>query len=205
MSPIVRIAVIAFAVLAGAATAWFSTRPDAPPALAQATLFGQPRPLPQFKLVDQKGRPFGRERLRGRWNFLFFGFTNCPDVCPTTLATLASVRKQLRDLPASERPGAVLVSVDPIRDTPEALARYVPYFDPEFIGVTGEPAAIEALTRELGVAVMMGAPAADGGYTVDHTAALFLVNPDGAWVAVFGTPHDAGTIERDFRAIAAAR
>jgi protein SCO1/2 len=205
MSRIVRIAVIAFAVLAGAVTAWFTTRGDEPAALAQATLFDAPRPLPDFRLVDHAGRPFDRERLRGRWHFLFFGFTHCPDVCPTTLATLAAVRSRLRDLPQSEQPRAVLVSVDPERDTAEALAQYVPHFDPEFVGVTGDPAAIAALAQELGVAIMIGAPAADGGYTVDHTAALFLVDPDGAWTAVFGTPHAADTIASDFRAIAAAR
>ncbi len=205
MSRIVRIAVIAFAVLVGAATAWFTTRGDERPALAQATLFDAPRRLPEFQLVDHEGRPFDRERLRGRWNFLFFGFTHCPDVCPTTLATLAAVRGGLHDLPASDRPGVVLVSVDPARDTPEALARYVLHFDPEFDGVTGEAAAIAALTRELGVAVVVGAPGADGEYTVDHTAALFLIDPDGAWTAVFGTPHATDTIARDFRSIAAAR
>jgi len=200
-----RIAVIAFAVLAGAVTAWLTLRSDAPLALAQATRFDAPRPLPAFRLVDHAGRPFDRERLRGRWHFLFFGFTHCPDVCPTTLATLAAVRTRLRDLPAAERPGAVFVSVDPARDTPEALARYVPHFDPEFVGVTGEPAAIAALTRELGIAVVIGEPDSDGAYTVDHTAALLLVDPDAAWAAVFGTPHAADTIARDFRAIAAAR
>jgi protein SCO1 len=205
MNRIVRIAVIAFALLAGAATAWLTTRVSERPALAQATLFEVPRPLPEFALVDHAGRSFDRERLRGGWHFLFFGFTHCPDVCPTTLATLAAVRARLRDLPAAERPGAVLISVDPERDTPEALARYVPHFDPEFIGVTGAPEAIAALTRKLGVAVVAGPPAADGSYTVDHTAALFLIDPDGAWTAVFGTPHGADTIARDFRAIAARR
>ena len=204
MNRAIRIAIIVFAMLAGATTAWFAVRREESPPLAQATLLDRPRPLPEFHLIDHEGRPFDRERLRGRWHFLFFGFTHCPDVCPTTLATLASVRSRLRDLPAAEQPGAVLVSVDPGRDTPGVLARYVPHFDPAFVGVTGEPEAIAALTRELGVAVVIGAPAADGGYTVDHTAALFLIDPDGAWAAVFGTPHVADTIAGDFRAIAAA-
>jgi len=205
MNRIGRIAVIGFALLAGVATAWYTMRSEAPPVLAHATLFNAPRPLPEFELVDHAGRRFDRERLQGRWHFLFFGFTHCPDVCPTTLATLAGVRAVLRDLPASARPGVVLVSVDPARDTPEALARYVPHFDPEFVGVTGAAAAIAALTKEIGVAVVMGEPGDDGEYTVDHTAALFLVDPDGAWTAVFGTPHSVDTIARDYRAIVAAR
>ena len=75
----------------------------------------------------------------------------------------------------------VLVSVDPGRDTPAVLARYVAHFDPSFTGVTGDAAAIDALTRQLGVAVMIGTPAADGSYTVDHSAAIFLIDPDAAW------------------------
>lgn len=199
------VAIVAISVLAGAISAYLFTRNPAPPVLAQATLLDAPRALPAMNLLDQAGRPFGVDRLRGRWTLLFFGFTNCPDVCPTTLATLAAVRATLADLPPAQRPEVVLLSVDPARDTPAALGRYVTHFDPSFTGVTGEAAAIEALTRTLGVAVMIGAPAPDGSYTVDHTAAIFLLDPDAAWVAVFGTPHSAPTIAGDYRRIVGSR
>jgi protein SCO1/2 len=97
-----------------------------------------------------------------------------------------------------------MVSVDPLRDTPAQLAGYVPYFDPEFLGVTGAEEALRPLTSSLGVAYSY-TPGGDGkGYTVDHTAALFLVDPAGRLAAVFGTPHVADRIASDYRAILAA-
>ncbi|MCI0436838.1 MAG: SCO family protein, partial [Gemmatimonadetes bacterium] len=176
-----------------------------PPVLEQATLLSAARPLPSLTLTDHAGRDFGRDRLLGHWTLMFFGFTHCPDVCPTTLATLAQARKLLADLPLSDRPAIVLVSVDPARDTPDALAQYVGHFDAEFVGVTGRPAAIEVLTRELGVAVLAGVPADDGSYTVDHTAAIFLIDASASFAAVFGGSHAADLIARDYRRIVAFR
>ena len=204
-----KFALVATIVIAGilagvAAARYFVREPDALPPLERATLFQEPRPLPELKLIDQAGRAYGRERLRGHWNFLFFGFVNCPDICPTTLATLAAVRKELADLPAGELPGVTLVSVDPGRDSPAALARYVAHFDPSFTGVTGSADAISSLTESLGVAVIIGPEAADGNYAVDHTAAIFLVDPEARVAALFGTPHQARTIANDYRRIVAA-
>jgi protein SCO1/2 len=177
---------------------------SAAPALERAVWFEAARPLPELALLDQTGRPFDAERLRGHWTFLFFGFVNCPDICPTTLATLAAVRRTLADLPAGERPGVALVSVDPARDSPSVLARYVAHFDPAFTGVTGAPDRLEALARDLGVAVFVSAADADGDYAVDHSAAIFLVDPRARVVALFNTPHDAATIARDYRRIVSA-
>ena len=202
----IALTVVLVAVLAGATTAWITIgRPDTPPALEQATMLDVARPLPQFELVDQAGRAFQRDNLRGQWTLMFFGFTNCPDVCPTTLAALAEVRRKLKDLPAGDLPAVVFVSVDPARDTTEALGRYVAHFDPQFMGVTGLPVAIEALTHDLGVAVSMGPVSQDGNYTVDHTAAIFLIDPSAAFAAVFGSPHVADVIARDYRSIVAAK
>ncbi len=111
------------------------------------------------------------------------------------------MRRKLADLPSGERPEVVLVSVDPARDTPDMLARYVAHFDPSFTGVTGEPDAIDALTRELGVAVVIGPAGPDGSYSVDHTAAIFLVDPGARLAALFGSSHDPAVIARDFRRI----
>jgi protein SCO1 len=198
--------VVLASVVAGILVAHFVRyRESPPPQPEHATLFAEPRALPAFDLIDQAGAPFGVERLRGQWTFLFFGFVNCPDVCPTTLAVLAQVRKALADLPERDQPGVVLVSVDPGRDTPPVLARYVAHFDPSFTGVTGSPGAIESLTQALGVAVVVGPPAADGNYAIDHTAAIFLVDPEGRFAALFNTPHEAEAITRDYRRIVAAR
>jgi protein SCO1/2 len=200
------IAAVLAGIVAGIVSAALVRRAGTGPhEFERAVLYPEPRPLPGFELVDQSGRPFDAGRLRGRWTFLFFGFANCPDICPTTLATLAVARRSLADLPAPEIPGVALVSVDPGRDTPELLARYVAHFDPSFSAVTGAPGAIDELTRALGVAVMLGPAAPDGSYSVDHTAAIFLVDPEARIAALFGTPHEAAAIARDYRRILAAQ
>lgn len=197
--------VVLLAVLAGATAAWIARwRTDAQPMLEVATLFDAGRPLAAFELTDQNGRKFIRESLRGQWTMMFFGFTHCPDVCPTTLATLSELHRMLSDLPLEDQPVVVLVSVDPVRDTPAVLARYVAHFDPQFLGVTGPPEAIEILTRDLGVAVSIGPASEDGNYTVDHTAAIFLIDPSAEYSAVFSGPHAADVIARDYRSIVAA-
>lgn len=201
----VAIVVLAGA-LAGALVAHLlRNRAAAPPSLERATLYAERRALPAFELIDQARAPFGPARMRGRWTFLFFGFVNCPDVCPTTLAMLADVRARIATASAGDVPQVVLVSVDPGRDTPPVLAQYVAHFDPSFTGVTGGPAAIETLTRALGVAVAVGAPADDGSYAVDHTAAIFLVDPAGRVAALFNTPHEARAIVRDYLKIVGTR
>ena len=136
---------------------------------------------------------------------MFFGFTNCPDVCPTTLATLAEVRRQRsRTCRRPTAPAVVLVSVDPGRDTPEVLGRYVAHFDPQFVGVTGPPASLDVLARDLGVALIIGPPSADGSYSVDHTAAIFLIDPRSVDSRGLRRPHEAGVIARDYRSIVVA-
>lgn len=198
------VAAVAAAALAGALVAHFIARAPTRPVLERATLFASARPVPEIRLVDHLGRDFGRERLRGRWTLMFFGFTNCPDVCPLTLASLAEARRLLADLPRDQQPAVDFVTVDPRRDTAAVLSRYVGHFDPEFIGVTGGTEDIESFTRALGVAVIAGAPGEDGSYTVDHTASVFLVSPQAELVAVFGAPHEAAVIAEDYRRIVAA-
>jgi protein SCO1/2 len=206
MSRALIVGIILAGILAGVVAAHFVRRSgDGVLPLERAVLFQEPRPLPEAALTRAGGARFGTASLAGHWTFLFFGFVNCPDICPTTLATLATVEKSLADLPPAERPAVAFVSVDPARDTPEILARYVAHFDPAFEGVTGSAAAIETWARSLGVAVVIGPPAADGSYSVDHSAAIFLVDPESRVAALFGTPHEAGAIARDFRRILAAR
>lgn len=173
------------------------------PTLAKATLLDPARPLPPMTFIDQQRQPFGPEQLRGHWSILFFGFTSCPDVCPTTLAILAQVEKQLTDLPTEQRPHVVLVSVDPQRDTPEQLAKYVKSFSPTFTGITGEQQAVHEFALKLGVPVAIS-PLPGGSYTVDHSGAIFIVNPNGALRALSSTPHNAPIIAADYRSIVAA-
>lgn len=174
----------------------------ATPAVATATLFSPPRPLPTLELLDHDNRLFGAERLRGRWSFMFFGFTSCPDICPVTMSALAQTQKLLADLPETLRPQVVLVSVDPQRDTPERLAAYVKSYDPSFIGATAAQSVVDGLARQMGVLVAMRT-LEGANYAVDHSAAVFLIDPNGATRALFSPPHAPQAIAEDYRRIAA--
>ncbi len=174
------------------------------PRTEAATVLAAPRPLPPFELVRADGRPFDRNALLGRYTFVFFGYVNCPDLCPATLTELALARRSLADLPAARRPAVVMVGVDPRRDTPPSLARYVARFDPGFTAVGGDEAAVRRLAAALG-AVVDRPPVADGGYRLEHTAALFLVDPEAALAARFPSPHAARTLAEDYRSIIAGR
>jgi len=166
----------------------------------EATRFPVARQLAPFTLVDHNNEVFNETTLRQRWSFLFFGYTHCPDVCPTTLSVLNSVAQQLQDVDADVR--FVFISVDPERDTPEKLARFVSYFNKNFIGVTGSEEQIEQFTRELGIMHMRVAAEENAtGYLVDHTASVLLIDPDGRYHAVFSPPLSAGKISDDFRKI----
>jgi protein SCO1/2 len=135
---------------------------------------------------------------------MFFGYTNCPDFCPTTLTTLAAVENRLRaaQLPT---PQVIFVSVDAKRDTPAQLAKYVPYFDPGFVGLTAtDQPAIEALARKWGVAVLIR-PATDGNYTVDHSGAIFVIDPAGNLAAVLTGPFTVEALQSDIQRLVAGR
>ena len=172
----------------------------APPETERATVLPEPRSLPPLELVDQDGRALPAGFFASHWTLVFFGFTQCPDICPTTLATLAQVRAQLADLPEVARPRVLLVSVDPERDPPERLAAYVRFFDPSFLGATGSAEATAAAASAFGVPYAR-VPLPEGGYTMDHGSGLFLVGPGGGLVAYLSAPHEAAIIARDFRRI----
>lgn len=171
--------------------------------VTSATVLAPPRPLPPMALIDQDNRPFDTNRLRGGWSLVFFGFTSCPDACPTTMTALAATTRLLADLPADERPQVVLISVDPERDTPQRLGSYVKAFDPTFIGATGTKAAIDELAQRMGVLAAVR-PLESDNYTVDHTTSVFLIDPDGALRALFSAPLTPKLIAEDFRRIAGA-
>jgi protein SCO1/2 len=170
------------------------------PQLVKGTLIDPPRRLPDVPLVDDSARPGAIGRLAGSWHLVFFGVTNCPDVCPNTLTVLAAVDRNLADLPAAQRPGVVLVTVDPQRDDPARLGAYVRFFDERFTGITGEPEDIAALTQSLGVPVSK-VPLDRDTYTIDHGAGIFVIDPELRVRAYFSTPHDADVIAGDYRRI----
>ncbi len=164
-----------------------------------------PRELDLVGLVDQRGEPFNEQRLEGRWTFLFFGFTSCPDICPIAMSALSQVERQLEadgDTELYNEFAGVLVTVDPDRDDPETLARYVESFSPRFTGVRGEPAALAEFARQLNAAFMK-VPDGDG-YTMDHTGNIVVINPKGHYHAFIKTPHDRGKVLIAYKSIVSA-
>lgn len=203
-SKVLACVIIAVAVAGGAAAAlrWSSR---SPPVLTGGTLLAPARALADFSLTDNRGRSFGPADLRGHWSLLFFGYTNCPDFCPTTLTTLAVLEKRLRAAGATIVPQVVFVSLDAARDTPAQLNKYVPSFDPDFTGLTAASQAdIEALAKRWGIAVSVQR-AANGNYAIDHSEAIFVVDPDGKLRAVLTGPFSVDVLQGDFERIVGAR
>ncbi|MDH3769305.1 MAG: SCO family protein, partial [Gammaproteobacteria bacterium] len=144
--------------------------------------------LPEFQLLDHDGETFSRDQLRGQWTLMFFGYTSCPDICPTTMLTLSRVKFEMEES-GVDSPHVVLVTVDPNRDDPETLARYVSHFDEAFVGVRGEDDELRTLSLQIGAMYERDAPDEDGNYDVAHSASLFLVDPQVRMHAVFSPPH----------------
>jgi protein SCO1/2 len=197
---LVAIIVAALAMAAGIWAARAVLEHKSVPDELAATRFPAAREIASFSLVDHNNAVFDNSVLKQRWSFIFFGYTHCPDVCPATLSVLNSVAHKLGDLDEDIR--FVFLSVDPARDTPEQLAQFVSYFNDDFIGVTGTPAAIEQITRQLGVLnIRAEIDETASSYLVDHTASVFLFDPDGRYHAVFSPPLSADAIAGDFRKI----
>jgi protein SCO1 len=194
------VAALVLAVSAAAAGAWFAARLATPEPPEHARVLNTPRPLPAVPGLDHTGSAFDRADFEGRWTIVFFGFTYCPDICPTTLHVLAGARRLLDDLAEQDRPAIVMISVDPGRDSPERLAEYVPFFHPEFRGIQVEAQHLPELTRSFGAAYAY-MPLGEDAYTVDHTASLFVVDRQAHVSAVFPTPHSAEGIAADMRRI----
>ena len=151
-------------------------------------LFDTPRDPGAFLLTDHHGMPFTRNALTNRWTLIFFGFTHCPDICPTALAELAELKAQLVDTEANDLQ-VVMLTVDPARDTPARLADYVPYFHPDFLGVTGEFADILSVAQRLN-APFRKVSDPTGGYQMEHSANVMLMNPRGDYHGFFRAPLD---------------
>lgn len=204
-------------LLAGAAVAalflllgayWMAQQSKRAPVLSASVQFmADGNPLPAFKLESTVG-VLTNDRLRGHWTFLLFGYTHCPDVCPTSLALLAAVTDRLQGhMP--EPPRVIFISVDAPRDTLAVLGQYVPAFHRGFIGATGSDEALKPFSKDLGLYfvrnVEEGGGKGAGGYSVDHTSSIFLLDPDTRPQAVFRVPMEAGQMAADALAVMAAR
>jgi protein SCO1/2 len=150
-----------------------------------------------FALVDHNGTPRTLADFRGKAVVLFFGYTQCPDVCPTTLAELAEAMKRLGA--DASRVQVLFVSVDPERDTPELLRQYVPAFDASFLGLTGDAAAIERTAKEFKILYRKQPGAAPGSYTMDHSAGTFIYDPQGRLRVYVGYGQGPDVFAHDIR------
>ena len=200
------------ALVAGGLGLWASQRMHGPvaPAVAPApatkvvTVLPNARTLPAFELQQSDGTPLTADELKGHWTLVFLGFTHCPDVCPTTLAELAGAQKQWAALPAATRPRVLFVSADPERDTPQLVAQYAHAFHPDTLAATAPVPQLERFARSLSL-VFMKVPGASGeanDYSIDHSAALVLLDPQGKLGGVIQPPFDIKAVAADLALLA---
>lgn len=162
-------------------------------------LFDTPREILPFALQNHLGETLTNEDLLGKWTMVFPGFTHCPDICPTTMATLSKMWNYLDEKPRQNLQ-VMMLTVDPHRDTPEKLAQYVPYFNTEFIGITGDLGTTANLAAQLNIAFTIIDPAtAPESYNVDHSGNIILISPQGHYQGFFKPPFDPALLKLTFQ------
>ena len=172
------------------------------PQLAAGTYLSARKALQPFKLVTDNGKVFSKKNLSGRWTLLFFGFTRCPNICPMTLTKINQAYQLLEQQDNEILPQVVFVSVDPARDSAETIKRYVQSFNTAFIGATGSEAELHKLTKQVGVAYMKAIKSGEeGNYQIEHTGAIFVVDPSSSVAAILSAPFTAHTIAADVQRI----
>jgi protein SCO1 len=196
---------VLLAALAAGAGLWLGSRrfgaPQLPP-LENAVLYPQPRPVPDFHLLQANGKPLTPADWQGRWNVVYFGYTSCPDVCPTTLATFKATWKILGERGLQNNVRFDFISVDPERDTPQRLTQYVGFFSPDFVAATGSDEQLTTLTRSLGL-IYSRTTTPDGAVEVDHSGSAVIVDPQARVVGIFRPPFAAPALAKDLAALAA--
>jgi protein SCO1/2 len=149
-----------------------------------------------FQLTDQAGQAVTEKSLKGKPTLIFFGFTHCPDVCPTALFEVSEIMRALG--PDADRVRALFVTVDPERDTPATLKDYLSSFDPHLSALTGDPEAVAAMAKAYRV-YYKKVPLSEGGYTMDHTAIVYLMNKEGKFVSPFNIKRPPDVAAADLR------
>ncbi len=171
--------------------------------LQLATKLGDGRPLLPFQLATLEDDSFDMDDLRGKWSFLYFGYTYCPDICPESLTKMVLMQNRLVAYPElNEQVQFVMISVDPARDTLEHLHRYVTHFHPDFIGATGSAEALAEMAADIGIFYKIHEPDANGNYPVDHGSSMIVIDPRGHIIALYPAIHDPKIAVEDFLQIA---
>lgn len=200
--PYVLLAVVAS--IAGGFLSLSNQQPAKPPVLENATLLIPAKIIKPKGLIDHNGQTFGLEQFQGFYTFVFFGYTNCPDICPATMYQFKAMAKTLKTQQPEiyARTRFMLVSIDPERDTAQHLKEYVQYYHPKFIGITGALSDIKTFSRQMGVIFGRREDEKNSkDYLVDHSSAILMTDPDGHLKAVFSAPHDADKILKDYQLI----
>ena len=170
------------------------------PVVKTATIFDRPRIISAFRMIDDQDKPFTLDNFKGHYSLVFFGFTHCPYLCPTTLAMLNQSYKMMQREKLNSMPRIIFISVDPEQDTPAVIKTYLSSFNSAFLGATGSKADLDKLTEEMSVLyTKVMQPGDNQHYTIDHSGAIILVNPQGQFQGVFTTPHDAKKIADDMK------
>lgn len=196
------IAAVAAAIGLWAGSRWLSAGTS--PQTSTAVMYPARVVIPDFQLQRANGQPFSANDLRGRWTIAFFGFTHCPDVCPTTLAAFKSVWAKLAGAGKTSQVQFAFVSIDPERDTPDQLSRYVAFFSKDFIGATGTDEQLTRLTRALGL-VYARVDDDRGGYTMDHSASAVIIDPQGRRAGLFRPPFVVDPIVADIMTLVGSK
>ena len=169
------------------------------PTLATGKILARPMEIDQFELIDQNNAAFNNKSLEGGWTVVFFGYTNCPDVCPTTIYKLAEIKNVIKEQLPSTDFNTVLVTLDPDRDTAKRLDEYIGYFDESMLGVTGTYENIQSFTSSL--SVFYQRINKEEGYDFNHTASIFIFDKNGLLFATMSPANTIGELTEDFYTI----
>lgn len=198
-----KITIIIMAAAALAAGFWFANQQQSP-INSQISGFAYPAPaaLEGIQLVDHNNKPFDESFFKGKWTFVYVGYTFCPDACPMTLTILDQLRNLLQENgDLQDNISMMLVSVDPARDTPERLNSYINHFNDRFVAATGDPEHIKAFTRQVSAIYVVPENPEDPNYLVDHSSTVILIDPNAAVHALFTPPQQAENLAKDFKVI----
>jgi len=198
--------VLALAVIAALAFGYMSGKPATPPQLQWTFLMPDPEAVTaEFALTDHDHHPFTNASLKGKWSFLFWGYTRCPDVCPTTLSFFGQLIQAMEEQGMNmDQVQFRYISVDPERDTLEKLKLYTTYFNPRIVGVTGDAGVIERMTRPIGVFYRRTAnpfSSNQDDYLIDHSTSIILAAPNGQMYAALPAPHAVDWVLSEFQAV----
>jgi protein SCO1 len=201
MKPAYLVGIVIFAAVIGVASYQLGVKNQSKPLVTKvATVLDPPRLMAESQLIKHDGTVFNNAVMQDKLTLMFFGFTYCPDICPTTMQSLVNSINKIEQAGIMNAQ-VVFVSVDPERDTPERLKEYLSHFDQDFIGVTGQLNDIEEYTRSIGVVFAHNSPDETGYYAVDHSAVILIINENAEMRGLFSAPHNWEDIADDLISI----